>query len=303
MSVPYFDAHCDTVTRFHSLRSAGTHLDLNRMELCFEPRAQVFALWAYPGLDRPFTLRRLMSRLERELARNDDILTLCRSAEEIRAAARGGRTAALIGVEGASLLRCSVAELTEAYRRGVRVVTLCWNRDNLLCGSAMDSGSGLTRAGENFAAACWNLGVAVDLSHASEKTFWDVLHIAKRPVFCSHSNAKDVCGHPRNLTDAQITALIENGGCMGLNLCPDFVGGSRDMDALYAHIDHVLSLGGSGCLCLGGDLDGVDRLPAGFTGVESMADFHEYLLRRGLSGQLLRDIYWNNLMRFMEEAL
>lgn len=301
-AIPRFDAHCDTITRFRPLRQNRLHIDLDRLS-AFAPSAQIFALWAPPHAARPATFRLLMHRMEAELARNRDVVTLCKSAQDIRRVAGEGKIAALLSVEGAELLGCSVAGLVSAHRRGVRAVNLTWNSNNALCGAAVRSGGGLTQAGRRFVEAAWALGVAVDLSHASDAAFWDVLDCAARPVLCSHSNARALCDHPRNLSDEQIRAVIENGGCIGLNLCPDFIGRSLDMPAVLEHVEHILSLGGERTLCLGADLDGVEALPAGFTGVESMADLYVALLQRNYSEELVQDIFYRNLLRYMEKAL
>ncbi len=299
--IPYFDAHCDTVTTFLPLSENGGHLDLKRLR-AYAGAAQIFALWAAPGLDRPAVFRRCMHRWEEELTRNRDTLVHCRSAAEARQAVAEGKVAGFLSVEGGTLLGCSVAGLCEAHRLGVRMATLTWNRSNALAGAAQDGGGGLTEAGRRFVAAAWELGVAVDLSHASESAFWDVIRIAPRPVLCSHSNARTLCDHPRNLTDGQIAGLIHNGGCMGLNLYPEFLGGG-DLDAVYAQIDHILCLDGRETLCLGADWDGIDDLPEGIGGTEDMVKIYEGLLRRNYSEKLVRDIFFNNLMRFMEEAV
>jgi membrane dipeptidase len=122
-------------------------------------------------------------------------------------------------------------------------------------------------------------------------------------VLASHSNAKALCDHPRNLTDAQFLALVKNGGCAGLNLCPDFLGQGRGIEAVIAHADHFLSLGGQKSLCLGGDLDGIGSLPAGLRGVQDLGVLYEAMLRRNWSEKLVQDIFYHNLMRFMEAAL
>ena len=303
MKIPYLDAHCDTVTRFKSLRECpDTHLDLVRLSK-WSPAGQVTALFAPPGKDTEEDFEWILAAAEKEFAANEDIAVLCRSAEEIRAAGAAGKVALILAVEGATLLGCSIDSLLRAYDRGVRIVTLIWNKDNILCGSAQDSRSGLTAAGLEFCRVCWEKGVAVDLSHASEKTFWDVIRIASRPVLCSHSNAKSICDHPRNLTDAQISAVIHNDGCIGLNLCPDFLGRGRNMDAILAHVDHFLCMDARENLCLGTDFDGVEELPEGISGVESMETLYEEMLRHRFSEGLVQDIFYNNLHRFMENAL
>ena len=303
MAIPRIDAHCDTLSRPRTLRHNNkSQLDLDRL-CAFAPSAQFFAIFASPGLDTPATYRTERLRAERMLRLNGDICRLCTSAEEIRAAADDGKVAVLLSVEGAALLGCSVVTLLEAYKDGVRLVNLTWNKDNILAGAAMDSGSGLTRDGVRFVKAMWNLGMGVDLSHASEQTFWDVMEIAERPVLCSHSNARALCDHKRNLTDEQIRAIIDNKGVIGLNFFPDFLGGDEDMNTILAHVEHFLSLGAGKCLCLGGDLDGIERMPKGMTGVESMPALYEAMLAMGLSENLVQDIFWNNMMDYLERAL
>ena len=301
--IPYFDAHCDTLTKFNSLRRCERdHIDLMRLHH-FSPAAQVLAIWAPPGFDGPLMFHRIMATAERELNANSDIAVLCTDVHQADNAAKDDAVALFLSVEGANLLGCSVAGLLDAYRRGVRMVTLCWNKDNRLCGSAMDTGSGLTEDGVRFVNACWQKGVAVDLSHTSEKTFWDVIRIAKRPVLCSHSNAKSVCDHPRNLTDAQISAIVHNNGVIGLNLCRDFIGGTGDIDAVLAHIDHFLCQDARENLCLGTDFDGIDAVPDGISGVQDMETLYEAMLAHRFSETLVQDIFYGNLHRFLGEVL
>jgi len=303
VNIPYFDAHCDTITRFRSLRYSGhTQLDLDRL-VCFTPGAQVMALFASPHIDGPVRFRRLMGIAKRELAKNEDIALLCTSVEDIDRAAMEKKAAILLSVEGANLLGCSVAGLLDAYRQGVRIVTLCWNHDNRLCGSAKDTGSGLTEDGKRFVKVCWQKGVAVDLSHASEKTFWDVIRMSERPVMCSHSNARSVCDHPRNLTDAQISAIVHNDGVIGVNLCADFLGEAANIDTVLKHIDHFLCMDARKNLCLGTDFDGVKTLPEGIEGIESMPELYEAMLKHRFSERLVKDIFYNNLHRYLEQAL
>ncbi len=303
MTVPYLDAHCDTITRFKSLRSCeSTNIDLLRLGK-WSPAGQVIAIFAPPGKDTEETFTAVADAADREFAQNADLAVKCGSAEEIRAAAGEGKIALILAVEGATLLNCSVESLYRAYERGVRIVTLIWNKDNILCGAGQDSGSGLTAAGLEFCRACWEKGVAVDLSHASDATFYDVIEAATRPVMCSHSDARALCDHPRNVTDDMLTALVKNKGYIGLNFWQDLLGMNRDIDAVVAHADHILSLGGEHILGLGSDFDGIPAPPVGMEGVQDMDKLYEAMLRRGWSEDLVRDIFYNPLLSFFERAL
>lgn len=326
MTIPVFDAHCDTVFQVSkgrgSLRENRCHLDLMR-GLSYSPRAQFFAVFSRPvnsisqalgadySSDWPAdTLEalgfELLALLEKELALNQDLAVLCLSASDARTAAKMGKTAAFISVEGAELIGCSLPSLRRAYTLGVRMVNLCWNFDNPLCSSAAGkTQKGLTDAGKAYVKETQRLGMAVDLSHASDRTFWDTVEISRRPVLASHSNSRSLCPHPRNLTDAQFREIVRLGGAVGLNLCCDFLSedGFADINSILEHCEHFLALGGEKTLCLGGDLDGIDFLPRGITGIESYSKIYEAMLRRNYPEALVRDIFYNNLLNVLENAL
>ena len=298
MGIPYFDAHCDTLSVLHSrgaewsLGANAAEVDIDRLS-AYSPAAQVFAIWGGHYEEKLALLRRSLAR--------DGRAVLCRTAEEVRKANAAGKVAALLSVEGAEILGCSIERLREARERdGLAMINLCWNSDNALCGAAMDSGSGLTDAGRAFVRAAQDVCVAVDLSHASERTFWDVLEIAEKPVIASHSNAAALSSEfPRNLTDEQFTALVKCGGGAGLNLCAGFIGLGRDIGACCAHIEHFLTLGGGKSLFLGTDFDGIAAVPRGLYGVQDMWKLYEALLERGHSEELVQDIFYGDLLRIL----
>lgn len=296
MAIPYFDAHCDTLTvaagRSWALGSNAAQVDFDRLSE-YSPAAQVFAIW---GGD----YEKKLALLRREAAR-DKRVALCRTSGETMAANAAGKVAVLLSVEGAELLDCSPERLRSArHSDGIVMVNLCWNSDNALCGAALGGGGGLTDNGREFVRAAQGCGVAVDLSHASERAFWDVLEIAEKPVIASHSNAAALSSEfPRNLTDGQFAALVKCGGGAGLNLCADFVGLGRDIGACCAHLEHFLALRGEKSVFLGSDFDGIAAVPRGLYGVQDMWRLYEALLARGHSEELVRDIFYGNLLRIL----
>jgi len=323
MNIPVFDAHCDTILEAKNkncgIRENRLHVDLKRGSR-YTPYAQVFAVFTRPAAswteldyskDWPEAVLKnigaeLLNKLLYEFEINADMLTLCKSASDVKAAAERGKIAALIAIEGAELLGCEISDLERVYEKGVRLINLCWNYDNPLCGAANGpTKSGLTKRGEAFVGRMQELGVAVDLSHASERTFWDVAGITKRPVIAGHSNAKAVCDNPRNLTDSQFREIVRLRGVAGLNLYPEFLkaGGIAEIDDLVRHAEHFLELGGEKALCLGGDLDGIDSPPKGMTGIESYGEVYNAMLRRNYPEDLVRDIFYNNLFEALERML
>lgn len=322
MNIPVFDAHCDTIFKAWQqggqLRRNSFQIDLER-GMKFTPYAQVFAVFARPfeGLPEDYTKdwpaelvsscgTELLTMLTLQLRRNADILKLCRSAADAHLAAEEGKVAAFIAVEGAELIGCSMEMLARAYTQGVRLINLCWNYDNILCGSANGpTKSGLTWRGKDYVKYMQKIGVVADLSHASERTFWDTAEISTRPIIAGHSNSKKICDNPRNLTDEQFLELVRVGGVAGLNLFPEFLssGGRASIDDVLRHAYHFLELGGEKAICLGGDLDGVDTLPDGITGIESYGEIYEAMLRQNWSEALIQDIFYNNLMAVLEKAI
>lgn len=308
--IPYFDAHCDTGLYVHtkgvSLLENNMHVDLRRLS-GYAPCAQVFALCAGQGEDMVSVTEAALIALVSELDRWDQAVRLCRSAADISAAASEGKVAALLSVEGMDRLDCSLEKLRWAYGLGVRIVHLTWNADDALCGAALGSGGGLTARGREFVKQAQEMGVVLDMSHISERGFWDVLECADRqkPVLAGHSDARALCDFPRNLTDAQFTALARAGGVAGLNFCTDFLGLTRDLDAIVAHAEHYFALGGEKAVCLGGDLDGIPELPGGFArgGVQDLGALYEAFLRKNWSEDAVRDIFWNNLNDFFGRVL
>lgn len=297
---PLFDAHCDTASAvfgWDDLRNNIVHTDLIRGGK-YSPRGQVYAMWL-DGEAPQSTFWALVDHFLWETERNADILQLCRSYEDIKKSFAEGKQAAVVSVEGAQLFGCSIEGLERAYEKGVRIVHLCWNSDNALCGAAMDSGSGLTGQGRDFVKRCGELGVVIDLSHASDAASRDVINLGCAKLMAGHSNSRAICDVKRNLPDSLMAAIAGSGGVIGLNLYPQFLGGS-DIALVRRHAEHMLAVCGEKNVCLGCDFDGVDELPDGINGIEDMPKLRKAL---GFSEEVLDNIFFNNLMNFWERAL
>ncbi|MCL2562757.1 MAG: dipeptidase [Oscillospiraceae bacterium] len=314
MRLPLFDAHCDTLYEMRrqnqTLARNRLHVDLER-GLRYAPWAQFFAIFEFDFASQ-------YALFQDALRANRDSMTLCRTASDAERAGAAGKCAAFLSVEGAELLGCDLGRLTAAHELGVRMVTLTWNHANALSGTNVEETErGLTDLGRQFVRRCGELGVIVDVSHISERGFWDVAEVLDRPFVASHSNAACLCSHSRNLTDAQFLAIVKAGGVAGLNLYSTFVGGSPprgpslaatrqftlpDIDGAIAHVEHFCSLGGEKSVAIGADLDGCDSLPQGIAGIQDMEKLAEGLLRKNYTEALVHDIFYNNLFRVVEEV-
>lgn len=305
---PIADGHADTILdvaagrRTLGERSDRGHVDLPRLEAA-GVRVQVFAHFVEPLYKPHAALPRFLRLYDvflNELARNPDRVRLARSAADLDCALAAGQVAAVAGVEGGEVLHGDVAVLRLLYRLGVRVLGLTWNERNDLADGCGDSRSrgGLSALGVRAVREMNRLGMVVDVSHLSEAGFYDVLAVSAHPVIASHSNARRLCDHPRNLTDAQIRALARKGGVMGITFYPRFLrsGGRAALADVIAHIEHVAGLVGTEHVALGSDFDGIPETPDGLEDVTRLPALIEALLRRNWAERDLRRVLGENLI-------
>ena len=134
--------------------------------------------------------------------------------------------------------------------------------------------------------------------------FWNIIDITEGPVVATHSNSRSVCDVSRNITDDMFRAICATGGVAGINLYADFVGKKPDVDTLCDHVCHFLELDPEGKhISLGGDLDGCDVIPEGFHGIEDYPKISNRLLQRGLTEEMVYNIFWNNALEVMKRAV
>ncbi|MEE9219677.1 MAG: dipeptidase [Acidobacteriota bacterium] len=226
------DAHADSLGRVLDLgvdlgkRQADGHLDFRRMREGGLD-AQFFSIWVDPAYGEDSLRRglRMIDALKQQLAQHSRQAELALSAADVRRLAREGRIAALIGVEGGGLILNDLGLLRTLYDLGARYMTLTWSVSHDWADSSggPERWHGLNDFGREVVREMNRLGMLVDISHASEETFWDVLEVSEDPVIASHSSARALCDHPRNLTDAQIRALASRGGVVLVNFYPAFL--------------------------------------------------------------------------------
>ena len=316
MSFPVFDLHCDTALallgpKYYAdglLRENKFHIDLNRMKR-YDAYVQCFACYTSPLEKLPGRMtvedlfERQLSVLLREWNGNADLIEQVYTPADIAANAQKGKISAILTIEGPAGFGYDPELLENLWDIGFRITTLGWNEDNVLTGSHK-TGGGLTEQGRAYVKEAQRLGMLVDVSHISDKGFWDIMDITTAPIIASHSNSRSVCNCSRNITDEMFAAICKTGGVVGINLGAQFVGENADIDTVCDHILRFMELDPT-CkhIALGGDLDGVDVLPNGFTGAESYEALAQRLLERGLSTDQVADIFWNNAFGVIERAV
>lgn len=293
-----FDTHCDTLDYMlegRSLSDEALHFSISGAKQ-YKKYVQVMAYCIY-GERITHSFQRAMKGIK---ALSD--YPIIRTLDDLSLGENQVRF--LIGIEGGEALEASLDNLRIFFEEGVRVLTLTWNRANTISDAAAEKRipGGLTAFGRTLIPEMERLGIAVDVSHISEKGFWDVLEVAKKPVIASHSCAKALCSHQRNLTDEQFVALCKNGGVVGVNFYPLFLGGNNVED-IANHIFHFLSLGGEDHIGFGSDFDGIPDLPVGISGVANVYKIIDFLLHKNLPEEVVHKIAYSNMERYFAKTL
>lgn len=316
MKFPVFDLHCDTslallgknMDEVGSLRKNTLHIDLERASK-LPGYCQCFACFTTPYMQEwaktsPVVIfERELVTIQRELDKNKDLMKLAYSPKQIKGNLDAGKMSAILTIEGPAGFGFDPAILEDLYKIGFRITSLGWNEKNPLTGSHV-TGGGLTDLGKEYVREAQRLGMLIDVSHISDEGFWDIMNITQAPVIATHSNSRAVCDVSRNLTDDMFRAICQTGGVAGFNQCDAFVGNDPDLDTACDHILHFMELDPA-CshIALGGDLDGCDKLPKGFDGIQSYPVFADRLMERGIGEDMLMNIFWNNAFGVMERAV
>lgn len=216
---------------------------------------------------------------------------------------QAGKHSVMLGIENGYALGKDLSNIERFRREGVIYVTLCHNGDNDLCDSAMRSKhehGGLSEFGRAAVAEMNRCGMMIDLSHASEETFYQVLELSKVPVICSHSSAHALCNHPRNLTDDQIRAIAAKGGVVQVTFYNHFLveQGEATIDDAVRHILHVIEVAGIDSVGIGSDFDG-DGGVRGLRNASCYLNLTRKLLESGLTGKQLKQLWGGNFARVM----
>ncbi len=291
--------------------------------------ASFFSIWvppkyydpARPELARERALAQI-DAVREQIRRHPQDLALARSADETRRIVADGRIAILLGLEGGHAFGSDLDLLRRYASLGIRYVTLTWSFSHEWADSSGDEGrhGGLTEFGQEVVHELNRLGVLVDVSHASDAAFWDALEVTSAPVIASHSAARALAPHPRNLTDSMLRAIAKNEGVVMINFGGIFLdarkvsnlrlawnwlvrlGNPTTVAMLADHIEHVAQVAGVDHVGLGSDYDGTLFLPEGMRDVSGIPELTVELARRGWTDEDLRKLLGENLLRVLAGA-
>ena len=299
----------------------SNHVDLPRIKEGGLDGA-FFSIYMPGTITGPEAVKRSLTLIDhvRSLAeQHPNEIVLATTAAEVRAAHKAGKFAALMGMEGGHMIDDSLAVLRDYQRLGVRYLTLSHSVNTNWSDSSGDTPkhNGLTDFGKDVVRELNRLGMLVDISHVSDKTFWDALETSKAPLVASHSSLRSISGHPRNMTDDMIRALGGKGGVIMINYSRSFLSdelyqaGLRNVppaerptvswEKIVEHIDRAAKLVGAAHVGLGSDFDGT-TVPDGMDDVSMLPKITAALLDKGYSEQDVKNILGENILRLLERV-
>ena len=344
--VPVFDGHNDTLLKLDLAagtareRSFFKHARHDHIDL---PRARrggfaggLFAMYVpsqanfdlnsrydpsdpanFAAVEQPRALAvtlRMAARAHRIARQSEGSVMICRSVAEIEAAMARNALALVLHIEGAEAIDPDLAALDVLHAAGLRSLGPVWSRDNIFghgvpmaFPSSPDTGPGLTDVGKALVRACDELKILIDLSHITEKGFWDVAALSDRPLVATHSNAHAICPSARNLTDRQLDAIAERRGLVGLNFHVAFLredGGNRSdtpLDVLVRHLDHLVGKLGEDGVGLGSDFDGC-LPPRAIGDVAGLPRLIDAMRDGGFGETLIEKIAYRNWLSVLDRS-
>lgn len=294
------DTHADTLYALATREKAGDALDVTLERLTAHPadiRVQALAMFAginvLKGADSDLAERELDAF---EALKSQGFRQIRRISEAVPGAAN-----ALLTIEGGEIFGGSLEAVERYAGLGVRIAALIWNNENGLAHPAISgSDEGLTSLGRQMAEALRKNKIALDMSHLNERGCWELME-SDTPPMASHSCAKALCPHPRNLTDEQLRALFRAGGFVGVNFYPVFLteSGHATLDDVVDHMARMCDLGGEAYVGLGSDFDGIESYPEGLRHAGELYGLFDCMKKRGFPQPLIENIAGNNFARYL----
>jgi membrane dipeptidase len=318
------DLHCDTIMALYQnkdmcLKENNLQIDVNKL-LKGNYMAQFFAMFLpFKIKDIYETCLNMINLYKKEIKLNEEFIDFAYSYEDIINNIKNNKISAILSIEEGGVIEGSIDKLINLYNLGVRMICLNWNYVNGIghpnYGKFNDDGipdfitpnnkDGLTPFGFEVIKKMNELGIIIDVSHLSDKGFWDCINNSTKPIIASHSNARSVCQHVRNLTDDMIIALHKNGGVMGMNYCAAFLSddeeaGKNTIKWVVNHIKHIRDLVGVDVIALGSDFDGIDP-DIELSKASLMPQLIDELLKEGFTKDEINKITHENVLRVIKE--
>jgi len=319
------DFHCDTISQLYDIRESGESINLkqNRLHLDIEKMKkgdymlQVFASYVDLGSNNK-PLESCLSYIDLlydEVEKNKEHIGIVYNYEDILTNIKKNKMSALLSIEEGGVCKGNLSLLRNFYRLGVRMMTLTWNYENELAypngyfyNEEKNEKKGLKEKGFEFINEMERLGIIIDVSHLSDDGIYDVYNNTSKPFIASHSNAREICSHQRNLTDDMIKKIGERGGLIGVNFYSSFLNNNykssdtSKIEDIINHIKYISNTGGIDCVGIGSDFDGID-CSLEFENSSKMQLIYGEMKKSGFREEDIEKVFYKNAIRLFKELL
>lgn len=326
-NMKYIDLHCDTLMKLvlsdENIDLASndkTSVDFKRLKegnamaqffAIFLPDEETYGYYKKEPVPDDEYILKAVNILKESVGRNSDIIEMAFNADDIERNQKNNKMSAILTIEDGRSIDGKLEKIKKYYDMGIRLITLTWNYENSLgfpnSNDPEMMNKGLKPFGREAVEYMNELGILVDVSHLSDGGFYDVANISKKPFIASHSNARGISPHRRNLTDDMIRIIGEKGGVIGLNFCASFLnenaqGPNSTIEMMIKHLNYIRNVGGEDVLALGTDLDGIE----GNLEIDScnkMPLLFDVLEKAGWSSKLIEKFAYENSLRVIKETM
>lgn len=310
------DSHCDTILKMYkgnSINDKVNHITLDNC-LKYDKYIQCFAMYMEPKHIKTTAFEfclELIKLLDLQIANNITTMYKIKSKSDLENYNSFEKKClgVIITVEDGICLDNKIENIFKLYELGVRMLGLTWNGLNSIAAGVDFSNTkddGLSKFGYEVIKVMNEINMIIDVSHLSEKSFYDVIGASKKPVMASHSSSYNICNHKRNLKDDQIKQISKNGGIIGLNIYPYFLENNKSkasIESAINHIKYIINVGGKDCIGIGSDFDGIEETPIGLENNLKLFDLVVELEKSGLNTNLIEKIMWQNHYNFFKNNL
>lgn len=298
----FFDLHCDTLYRAYKesksiCENSGFHISYEK-SAGFKKYIQCFAVWIpdeYRRVNAFNLFDRCVNKLKIEHKKRK--FNIIKNLDDFN-----GEKCAVLTVEGGAVLGGDIQRVQYLAENNVKIMTLTWNgRCEIGDGCEVNGSKGITDFGKRVVKKMEAYGIIVDVSHASERLFYDVADMAEKPFIATHSNSYSVCPHKRNLTDNQFAEIKSHGGIVGITFCSEFLNSNKsaNLDDVIKHAEHFWELGGEDILSIGSDFDGAE-VPPELDSLEKIENLYEHFLKKNYKESLVQKLFFENAYNFMK---
>lgn len=306
------DGHCDTiqVALDKGLDLEDKSLSFNLKEALEEaPLIQMTAAFINPSYKNSFQRAcEIIKHFEKQIYKYPKELIQIKVVDDIETVRKNNKIGCILTIENGSAIENNLENIEYFYQKGVKVMSITWNEDNLLgCGAYTKQDNGLTELGKQYIKKLNEKKIIVDVSHSSEKSFWDAIKVSEKPVVATHSCCYSLCPHPRNLKDEQIKAIAEKQGIIGVCYCNSFLSktGIAGTKEIAKHIAHIANLVGINYVGLGSDFDGleIEDIPTNLKSIGQINNLIQELYNIGFHKNEVEKIMGENWLMAMDFQL